>query len=185
MSEKNEGLEKLLEAFATMRKLFAMRDIVRLKHLGAEAARQALEFNEPRFVEMSVVSYSLSKLLEKPYIVESNRWKKFSIFLNDQLSAGLKCKTEAECDAVVSSILHEVEKLSFDLGRFVTSVIEKARVKAATQIYAHGASVGRAMELTGADRKELLNYIGATKLPDKYVTKTVKERMELAVKLFK
>ncbi len=184
-NQSKELLAEFTKDFQELRKSFASRDIIKLKHLGAETARDALEFNEPRFVEFSIVAYSISKLLEKPYITESNRWKIFSQFLADELNAGVKCTTKEQCDFVLTKIVKEVDKLSEDLGRFVTGIIEKARIKAATQIYAHGASIGRAIELTNADRKELLNYIGNTKLPDKYATKTVKERMAFVEKLFK
>ena len=172
--------------FAQLKKLFALRDSEGLKAFAVETATQALEYSDKKPAQFSIVSYALAKLLDKSYIVNSKRWKKFSLFLFQRLQEGERCREDALlCENTLDGIMREMEGLSSDLGRFVVSVVEKARVKTATQIYGHGASIGRAVELTGADRKELLSYIGGTRLPENYASKSVSQRLAFADKLFK
>ncbi len=178
-------LSDLSGRFTALRNAFTAGNIDALRLFAADSANSALEFNDTKFVKLSIVSYSLAKLMDKPYIVNSNRWKKFSVNLVQQLTVGETCKSdEVVCVDVLSQVVASVETLSDDLGGYVMSVVEKAKVKAATQIYVHGASVGRAIELTGADRKEFLSYLGGTRLPEKYETKTVAQRFSFTDKLF-
>ena len=172
--------------FAELKKRFLAGEIGRLKEFAAERACQALEFSDVRLAQFAVVAYSLAKLIEKSYIYQTPRWKKFTKFFIEHLSKGEDCEGDAgACTNVLMEIMREMNVLSSDLGRFVMSAVEKAKIKTATQIYAHGASIGRAIELTGADRKELLSYIGATRLPEKYETKSVGHRLAFAEKLFR
>jgi len=176
----------LSENFAQLKKLFSTRNSDGLKQFAAETSQRALEYSDAKSAQFAIVAYALAKLLEKPYIVQSKRWKKFSLILLERLSTGARCREDAfACGDTLSAIMQEMDDLSSDLGRFVVSVVEKAKIKTATQIYAHGASIGRAIELTGADRKELLGYIGATRLPEHYESKSVSQRLAFADKLFK
>ena len=63
-------------------------------------------------------------------------------------------------------------------------MIEKSKIKAGAEIYANGASLGTAASLSGADKKELASYISATKMPEKYVTKSVSQRLSETKKVF-
>ncbi len=169
-----------------MRELFVQRNSDGLKQFAVETSLQALQNNDRRLVQFSIVSYSLAKLMEKPYIVHSSRWAKFSKFLLQKLAQADKCDEASKtCDDALFAIVSELRDLSSDLGRFVFNVVEKAKVKAATEIYCHGASIGVAIELTGADRKELMSYIGGMTLADKFETKTVSQRLTRVEKLFK
>ncbi|MDP3742611.1 MAG: hypothetical protein Q8R15_04820 [Candidatus Micrarchaeota archaeon] len=176
----------LSENFAQLKKLFSSRNSDGLKVFAAENSQQALEYSDIKLAQFAIVAYALAKLLEKSYIVQSKRWKKFSLILLQRLSSGEQCRENAlVCEDSLGAIMAEMDDLSSDLGRFVVSVVEKAKIKTATQIYAHGASIGRAIELTGADRKELLGYIGATRLPEHYESKSVNQRIAFADKLFR
>ncbi len=174
----------LFEEFSELRKLYVQGNNGALKAFAAEAARDSLELSDRRLAQFSIIAYSLEKLTDKSYIVQSKRWKKFTVFLLGELQRGAQCLDEKQCELVLSAVMHELDNLSSDLGRFVVNAVEKAKVKAATQVYAHGASIGRAIELTGADRKELLSYIGSTRLPEKYESKSVAQRLAFAEKLF-
>ncbi len=171
--------------FTELKKLFILKNEGGLKAFGSESARDALEFNDARLAQFGIISYALSKLVMKPYIVHTRQWKNFSRFLLQALSSGEKCKEGREgYESILTSILSNLEELSRDLGRSVVNAVEKGKVKAATQIYAHGASIGIAIELTGADRKSLVAYIGTTRLPEKYESKSVEDRLKYSDKLF-
>lgn len=172
-----------LEGIRSLRALFEKRDIPGLKSFASEAARDALVRSDASLVDLSVLAYSLAKLAEKPYIINSPDWKR----LAESVSAALREAEdlEAKGDAVaarerVHEALNAIDSLSLELGRFVSSIVEKGRLKAAAQMYAHGASLGTAAEFTGASKQELASYVGETKIPDKYEAMRVEERLEKA-----
>jgi hypothetical protein len=166
---------------------FAAGSVVELKELGHNFAELALLEHEPRLIDFSLVSYSLAKFFDKSYIVESKEWPGFSEKVN-AIIAGIEeragqGKTE-ECYSDASELVKEISALSGKLGRFVMGVVEKSRIKAATQVYAHGASLGAAAGMAGIDKRELAAYVGQTLLHEKYATKSVKQRLSEIEKLF-
>ncbi|MFH0835402.1 MAG: hypothetical protein V1881_03600 [Candidatus Micrarchaeota archaeon] len=170
-----------------LRKDFADRNIVSLRDSAADLARDSLLFDDYALLDLSLLSYSLSKFLEKPYILENKAWKKFSDNVLgdlDKCTALLSKGKEDDADKLVHHLIKSAESLSASLGRFVSSTIDKARLKAAAQMYAHGASLGTAAERCGVDKRILGGYVGSTHIPDKYETLSVKERLENAKKIF-
>jgi len=167
---------------------FKERNLVALKQLGGDAAEDAFASDAPCLVEVSIAAYSLAKFLEKPYILASAEWKDFEQTASEIISAALKdaqAGKAGEACRRMHSLIQEIEALSKRLGRFTTGVVDKARIKAATQIYAHGASLGKAAELTGASKQELSHYIGVTRLSEKYQTFGVQKRLSVAREIFK
>ncbi|MEW5955900.1 MAG: hypothetical protein AB1626_05205 [Candidatus Micrarchaeota archaeon] len=178
----------LAKRVSELSQAFAKHDIIALKQLGGDAAEDAFAADAPCLVDVSIVAYSLAKFLEKPYIVASADWKDFEQTASQSLSQALAEASAAkpgEACRGLHSLLQAIEELSRRLGRFTTGVVEKARVKAATQVYAHGASLGKAVELTGANKQELSRYIGVTRLSEKYQTLGVRKRLSVAQELFK
>ncbi|HII39053.1 TPA: hypothetical protein HA318_03570 [Candidatus Micrarchaeota archaeon] len=62
--------------------------------------------------------------------------------------------------------------------------MKRRGIKAAAQAYAHGASLGKAADLTGAGKQELSEYIGVTRLSEKYPSMDVRKRLEVARRIF-
>ncbi|MEM4255216.1 MAG: hypothetical protein QXR53_02710 [Candidatus Norongarragalinales archaeon] len=171
----------------SLRNAFEKGNIPELKRLSEEFAGDAFIHYEKENVRLSIVAYCCAKFLEKPYILADPSWASFRKSLIAVLDKSLQDwssgKQEQAFDRLGKS-LSLIEGLGADLGRFVFGIIEKAKLKAGAEIYARGASLGTAAELSGADKKELSSYISATKMPEKYVTKSVAQRMQDAKKIF-
>lgn len=167
--------------------LLVKADIVGLKALGEQCSEQALLREDKELVSITVIAYSIGKFMEKPYILDTNEWEEFKRRVGSDLT---RCELVLENGkipeyvAILSTIINNIERLSESAGRFMRNVVEKARIKAAAQMYAHGASLGAACALSAADKKEVSSYIGATKLPDRYSTIPLKERLLFANSLF-
>src|SRR3989344_4490450 len=166
---------------------FEKSDITELKRLTAEFAGEAFLHHQEENIGLSIVAYACAKFLEKPYVVETGEWKEFRKNLSYLLSKAvedLNAGRQAQAFDKVRKSLSLIQSLGEDLGRFALSVIEKARLKAGAEIYARGASLGTAVALSGADKRELSSYISSTRMPDKYVTKSVAQRMQETKKIF-
>ncbi|NYZ78021.1 hypothetical protein H0N96_01295, partial [Candidatus Micrarchaeota archaeon] len=148
---KELRLQRLKQLFD----LFKANNSNALRPLLGDISAEALRNEDKALLDVGLLAYSFSKFLEKPYIVESPEWKQFvSEMLADLKQAEdyfKKNKVEAGT-ALLDSVVQHTENLSASLGRFIHSAVEKARIKAATQIYAHGASLGKAAEFTGASK---------------------------------
>lgn len=179
--------ENPVKQLIKLRAALERRDIVQLKFLAGQFAAMALEKEDPHCVDLTVLAYSTAKFLEKPYIVDTPEWKVFIKHALDVLAEAQASPAKATLEDYhekVSSLIGEVEALHRSLGKFVTNVVDKARIKAATQMYAHGASLSRAAEMAKTNKREVAAYIGTTHLPEKYRTISVRRRLELAEQYF-
>ncbi|MFH1751111.1 MAG: hypothetical protein ABH863_05510 [Candidatus Micrarchaeota archaeon] len=179
--------EFLLKKMDEMAKLCQKRNVMRLKELGGHIAEKAYLRGDRKLVDLIIVSYSLAKFFEKHYIYGSKNWGAFyGRFLSLVQSAKDELKREdmQAFYSITGSMIEEIGRMSESTGRFQSSVIDKARIKAGTQIYAHGASLATAASFAEVDKSALASYINVTKLPDKYGTMSVKERLKMAEELF-
>lgn len=182
------GIKELrLQRIKQLTNLFKAGNSTALRPLIGNIAEEALRNEDKALLDVGLLAYSFSKFLEKPYIIESPEWKQFVGEMLSDLKQAEEYFRENKVEAgtaLLDSVVQHTENLSASLGRFIRSAVEKARIKAATQIYAHGASLGKAAEFAGAEKKDLASYIGATKLSEKYSTIPVKERLAKVRKLF-
>ncbi len=170
-----------------LRAAFEKNNIPELKRLSEEFAGDAFIHYKKENVQLSIVAYCCAKFLEKPYILADPSWSGFRKNLLSLLDKALEdwsAGKQEQAFARISKSLSLIESLGEELGRFVFGIIEKAKIKAGAEIYARGASLGTAAELSGAEKKELSSYISATRMPEKYITKSVSQRMQDAKKIF-
>jgi len=166
---------------------FEKSDITALKRLSAVFADGAFEDHQEENIDLSIVAYACAKFLEKPYVVDNPDWKDFRKNLLYLLTKAIEDFSAGKDKAGFARIRDSVkliQTLGEDLGRFAFGVIEKARLKAGAEIYAKGASLGAAVEISGSEKQELASYISSTKMPGKYVTKSVAQRLQETKKIF-
>ncbi len=159
---------------------FSKENSFGLKELSKELSSDSLIHDEKLLCEASVACYSLSKILEKRYLTQGKAWPGFK----KRIFALLNSCCEKEDHDSVHKLLGEIELLNRQFGKFVVGVIEKGRLKAAANIYAHGASLGKAVELSGAEKSNAASYIGMTRIPDKYETIPLRQRLSDARRMF-
>ncbi len=122
------------------------------KELIIEAAE---EYNREKASE-AVISYALSKILSKVHIVNDRRWHEYKRALIDAI----------ERDYSPEKITAIISSLDEEMGNFVRSTLDKARLKMAAEAYGMGLSLRASANLTGADIHDLADYIGETKIHD-------------------
>ena len=180
-------MPELYEHLSKLREAFSKNDGRLLKELSAEFAGDAFIHFQRENVSLSIVAYSCAKFLDKPYVVSNSAWNSFRKKMLELLNSAiidLNAGREDKALAKVRLSLDLIQKLSAKLGRFAKNVVEKAKLKVGAEVYAKGASLGMAAELSGADKFDLSSYISATKMPEKYYTKAVSERMLEAKRVF-
>lgn len=174
MGVLQETLERLLKAVRA-------KDLETVKEVSSDAARDALVHDDEELLEVSLVAYSIYKLSQKHYIANSKEWKSFLADVEEEL---FECAEDGDAPKTVHRLMERVHGISQRFGRFAQSTVEKARLKAAAQMYAHGASLAKAVQLSGAPLSEAASYIGGTKIAEKYETMSIPKRLERTRRLF-
>ncbi|AJF59599.1 MAG: hypothetical protein J4224_02410 [Candidatus Diapherotrites archaeon] len=178
----------LLRLLTEFRIAFQAADSFRLKKLSNAAIGEAVLDNDPMLAEVAVAAYSLSKLVSKEHVVKSPNWVKAKKEITASLNSSTKIiqqKNEGLFKRNLSSIVNRVRAVDRSLGNYVRNISDKGRIKVASTAYARGLSLSQAARITGADKKELQNYIGITKIHDEETVKlSMKDRMGIAREIF-
>ncbi|MAG22375.1 MAG: hypothetical protein CL943_03690 [Candidatus Diapherotrites archaeon] len=161
---------KLLKHIKEVRDAFVKSDVVGMRILSNSLIEEAAIENDKRLAEIALIGYSLHKLSTKEHIVSHSRWVKVKRKVISSLEKAIgfiESGNKAGFEKTVRGIDEELRSIDFELGYFVQGLLEKARVKYAANAYSLGLSLSQATELTGADKKSVLEYVGATKIVDK------------------
>jgi len=177
---------KILEK---LRKAFKTRNLNALKRISNQAIERAAMTEDSEMVNVSLIAYALYKLLSKQHVLESEQWERFVGDVDKDLGEAIVLheKGEAIGGLLERDVIRDIAQIDDSLGNYVQDVMEKARVKQASRIYAMGLSVDKAVALTGANKFQLLSYIGGTTIHDRHIERaksvadryrTVKEVLE-------
>lgn len=164
LAELNKGV--VLEKFLAVKNFFEKQDALQLRVLANNVIKGAALHNDRLLARISVISYSLHKLLSKEHIVMGANWGKNKKTVSNALDSAIFClqKNDFKCFAEdLDNVAVQLEKVDAELGNFVKSLYEKARIKYAADAYYLGMSLSQAAELTGADKKQLQEYVAFTK----------------------
>lgn len=174
--EKNdaEGSQEVKKILSKIKKAFKSNDSMELRRISNQSIEKAMMTREPRLVEISLISYGLSKILRKPHYQKVPGWKRFKKEIEEELS-----KTEKEKGRRLDEVIEIIHRFNEEAGNYVEGVIDHARVKQASRLYALGLSLNSASELTETSEEQLLQYIGSTRISEKHrTTKSASERYE-------
>jgi hypothetical protein len=177
-----KNLEKLKNAFEKP-------DIVELKQLSNFAIREAGFENNKAAAKIAIIAYCLYKLLTKEHIIKNKNWQSVKKNISKNLDFALRAarqKNFEELEKQLDFAIKGVDEIDKDLGFFLTSLFDKAKIKLASTAYATGLSLGQAAELTGADKKQLLQYLGNTTISEEKIPEIgIAQRIEKIKKLVK
>ena len=172
-----ERVDKWLRKLSTY---LEQNNSLMLKDLSNHLIEQAVTTKDKRVVSLSLIAYGLSKLASKPHLVETKRWGQFKAHILKHLQEEIKkLETKEHLAELLESIIKDVTDFDKDAGHYMFDIIQKARIKQASRVYAIGASLSKAAEVTDANERELLQYIGTTKIHDQPYTKTKKVCLKL------
>jgi hypothetical protein len=142
-------------------KAFRDDDARALREVAKEYIYRAVETGDKLLAYLAVIAYALSKLISKIHFRTSPHWPEFRKAILDAL----------ERELPPERIAGMIASLDEDMGNYVHSIIDKARVKMASDAYAAGLSLRAAADLTGADVNELIDYVGKTTIHDEEESK--------------
>ncbi|VVB56558.1 Uncharacterised protein [uncultured archaeon] len=129
----------------------------------------AFSYDEPKY-QLAMLSYALSKVVSKPRFWRAHKqnryWEETRRMLAEMEMQAREGRMK-EARRILSQILERVETAEEQDPRFVRGLVLKARIKSASTFYASGLSLGRAAELSGLDKREILSYAGQTRMNER------------------
>ena len=174
---KNAG-DKALE----IKSAFQSNDFSSLKALGNECIQVAVIENDHVMAKLSVIAYSLYKMISKQHIVRNSKWPKAVASMTNALEKSASASRdgrEEEFERQLNNVIRDIELVDNELSNFARNIFEKAKIKQASTAYASGLSMQQAASLTGASPKELQFYIGVTRIHDEQpVHKNIRQRID-------
>lgn len=166
-------LDSLSQKTAKILSAFSSNNAGQLREIANQSVYRAAIENSALEAELAVLSYALHKLLTKEHISREPSWKKIQKNIRQDLQnaqSALSKKNVSEFQKLLEKLQEHVFQIDKRGGHFVQNLLEKSRVKQASSLYALGLSLSQATALTGANKKDLFNYIGYTKLNDEQKT---------------
>lgn len=171
--------EEMLDCMTCIRTAFQKYDIKNMREISKHCQKNIV-IDEQLFFYMSLLSYTLSKLLQKSRYRAPKLYQKIIIRLNEGVEFAKK-SDEIFLLRTIDDMLKIITDFDARDRRYVINLIEKGRTKIAASLYAQGLSLSRVISITGAQKQEVLNYSGKTVMSDR-VGKTIgaKERLKNA-----
>lgn len=170
-----------------IKRAFGQNNSMQLRIYGNDAIREAAIENDKLLAELSMIAYCLHKLLSKEHIASNPKWLSIKKTILDSLEdsiQSLKKQNSKSFFSEIQAIIRSISSIDSELGHFVQGLYEKARVKHAAEAYSFGMSLSQAADLTGADKKDVLGYVGYTTTHDESMsTMGIRERLEILKKM--
>ncbi|MDD5331549.1 MAG: hypothetical protein PHE43_01865 [Candidatus Nanoarchaeia archaeon] len=164
-------------------------DVTALKEISDHTIHNATTSQDDSSISITIVVYSLYKIFNNPELTHSKKWERFSkdlVLYLGKAKEGLERDDVIKYNNSISLILKSMSKIESQLGKYIISVINSARVKKGSKIYEHGVSASRAAQILGISTWDLMSYLGNIDITDAepLVTKKTKERLEIARRIF-
>ncbi len=163
-------------------RLFEERKVFDLRGMSSRLIREAALSNDYAKAELGVIAYALHKIESKQHFVNSPQWGRLKQTVKEDLKSsgiGIKNNDTKQFLEALKKVIQHITKIDAELGNFAIGIYEKAKVKQASLAYSYGLSIAQAADLTGADKKELQSYIGATTMHDEETEiKNISERVK-------
>ena len=161
--------KKIFDAVRMLREEFSDSNAMGMRKLGNSLIEDASAENNKMLANVALIAYSLHKLSSKSHISGHETWIRVKSRVISSLrraESALEKGDEKGFDSIINGIERDINGVDSKLGYFIQGIHEKARVKYASTAYSLGLSLSQASELTGANKKRVLEYIGATKISD-------------------
>jgi hypothetical protein len=152
--------------------------LYKLRGISDHVLHNTTVFQDKDSITIAVTIYSLSKIYKDkidsfvlPHLVNASNY----------LEKGNLAKYESEMKHIIQDIIKKDDKTKF----YIQEVLERAQIKKASKMFEHGISMGQVSEALGISLWEVMDYVGKTRIVDKFKYKTnVKDKLEFARGLF-
>jgi len=182
--------ENVMNILGKARKAIINGDAYAVKDLSNRTIHSSAIAQDPDNVNIAVVLYALSKIIERDKYRDYASWPRFKKIYEQALDNALIALKKGDIEVYrdqINRIKEAVEKLSGNLKKYIEEVFRKASINKGSRIYEHGISLEKTAKILGISQWDLASYIGQTGLADVNLTytKDLRERIKDAQEIFR
>lgn len=182
--------ENILRILKESKDAIGQKDSNKLKKLSDQTIHTAAIHQDSCSVVVSVLIYTLSKLMARDNYWKMEGWDIFYSSLNKNLDLAISSLEEGDYEKLMSSlgkIRNSVNKIEGGLSNYIKDVFYKAQVNKAFRLYEHGLSSEQTASILGVSLWDLASYIGQSSISESSLNEAVpvRERVKLAENFFK
>ncbi len=162
-------------------------DAESLKELSNHTIHCSSIYLEKRALYIAMITYSLSRIIEKGPIKKANK-KEFEDFTKnmknkiENLINFLEERKFQKIDECIKKMFKDVSNFDKYFGKYIKDVLDFSRIQKGTKIYEHGLSLSSVAELIGISKWDLMEKVGETKEFDS-PPEDIKERFQRLKKI--
>ena len=172
--------QKLLSVLQNAYTLLQQNNAYQLSKLSNELIQYTSVYQDAYSVSTSVMLYSLAKTLNYGKISQQEALPKI-----EKAIQHLEQKDDGGYERCIKDLLRLINRRDSHAQAYLRNVVELTQIKKSCAICANGISVGRAAEILGISRWDLMKQLGLTRLTEtKEDRKDVETRLALVRRLF-
>lgn len=182
--------ENVMDILEKVKKALKSDDALTMKDLSNRTLHTSAIYQDPDNVNIAVILYALSKIIERTHYRDLPGWEKFEKTYTNSIDNALialkKNNIEVYRDQI-EMIKDSVENLSGHLKTYIKEIFRKASINKASRIYEHGLSLERTAKILGISLWELNKYVGNTGIADVNLAYTldIKKRIKNTEEIFR
>lgn len=186
MQESDNIIRILKEA----KDAIAQNDSYKLKSLSDQTIHAATIYQDADNILVSVVVYSMSKIIERETYKRMPGWKEFYNILIKNLDLAISSIEKNQQEKFVlalGTIRNSINMIEGDLPIYIKDIFYKAGINKAFKLYEHGLSAEKTASMLGISLWDLATYIGQSTVSESHHNESipVKDRIKLAQDFFK
>ena len=162
------------------------KDVFQLKELSEQTIKDASTHQDIDAVQIAIIIYSLYKVIKDFPEDDYQRLYKHLI----KAKTNLQRKEFQRYNQNIKSIFSTIGTCNAKICKadrskqYAQEVFHAARIKKGVSLFKYGLSIGRAAQIMGLSRWDLMNFIGKTKILEEFPEVSSKKRLSYALKIF-
>ncbi len=184
--EKEECIH-IIGLLERAKKALLNKDSNILRDLSDQTVHSACNYQDSGSITISVLIYTLSKLVEREDFKKIKNWEEFIKKFNSILDLAIKAinsSNQSKYEKYVE-MARTLLQSQISLKQYIQDVFKKASINKGSKIYEHGLSLEHTAKLLGTSQWELSEYIGQKHFESSHIqTMDVKKRAKMAMEFF-
>ncbi|MDI3543939.1 MAG: hypothetical protein PWQ28_220 [Candidatus Woesearchaeota archaeon] len=178
-NEKEHVVRILEEALSSIEN----NNIEKIKEISNETIHSASIHQDKVSINLAIVLYSSSKLMER--VKNRSQLRGISALIKKMLQS-LKEDKKERFEKELEGLIRLINNLDRKFAKYVEDVLSQAKVRKGAQIYRHGISLGQVADILDVSLWDLMSYIGNAKIVEDIESKIGPvERLKIAEETFK
>ncbi len=185
-----EEVNHIIEILSKAKSALEEQDSEKLKMLSDMSIHSASVYQHTDSILLAIITYSLSKILERKEKLEMKDWHEFIKEIISLLENSINAVRNEKYSffiKLLEKIKYKIQNVSEEMRPIILDVLKKASINKASKIYEHGISIAKTTKLLGITPWELSEYIGTKENPHINLNKTIdiKQRAQMTMEFFK